>query len=58
MTKAGLNPAVVAACAATQATKDQVDASIKLAQEIQVDQTPMLAVNGHLLPLSGFRTKP
>jgi len=54
VTKAGLDPAAVAACAATQATKDEVDASIKLAQEIQVDQTPMLAVNGHLLPLSGI----
>jgi protein-disulfide isomerase len=54
VTKAGLDPAAVAACAATQATKDEVDASIKLAQEIQVDQTPMLAVNGHLLPLTGI----
>ncbi len=54
VTKAGLDPAAVAACAATQATKDQVDASIKLAQEVQVDQTPMLAVDGHLLPLSGI----
>src|SRR5271156_460161 len=54
VTKAGLDPAAIAVCAATQATKDQVDASIKLAQEVQVDQTPMLAVNGHLLPLSGI----
>src|SRR5271154_3825495 len=54
VTKAGLDPAAIAACAATQATKDQVDASIKLAQEVQVDQTPMLAVDGHLLPLSGI----
>jgi protein-disulfide isomerase len=53
VTKAGLNPATVDACAATQATKDQVEASIKLAQDAGVDQTPMLAVNGHLLPLSG-----
>jgi protein-disulfide isomerase len=53
VTKAGLNPATVDACAATQATKDQVEASIKLAQDAGVDQTPMLAVNGHMLPLSG-----
>jgi protein-disulfide isomerase len=52
--KAGLDPAAVDACAATQATKDEVDASIKLAQEIGVEQTPMLAVNGHLLPLAGI----
>ena len=48
VTKAGMDPAAVDACAATQATKDEVNASIKLAQEIGVEQTPMLAVNGHL----------
>ena len=54
VTKAGLDPAAVDACAATQATKDQVNASIKLAQDVGVEQTPMLAVNGHLLPLTGI----
>jgi protein-disulfide isomerase len=54
VTKAGLDPAAVDACAATQATKDQVNASIKLAQDVGVEQTPMLAVNGHLIPLSGI----
>jgi protein-disulfide isomerase len=53
VTKAGLDPAAVDACAATPATKALVDASIKLAQDAGVEQTPMLAVNGHLLPLSG-----
>jgi protein-disulfide isomerase len=53
VTKAGLNPATVEACAATPATKGQVEASIKLAEDAGIDQTPMLAVNGHLLPLSG-----
>lgn len=53
VTKAGLDPAAVDSCAATPATKAQVDASIKLAQDAGVEQTPMLAVNGHLLPLSG-----
>jgi protein-disulfide isomerase len=52
VTKAGLDPAAVDACAATQATKDQVNASIKLAQDVGVDQTPMLLVNGHVLPLT------
>jgi protein-disulfide isomerase len=54
VTKAGLDPAAVDACAATPATKDQVNASIKLAEEVGVEQTPMLSVNGHLLPLAGI----
>jgi protein-disulfide isomerase len=54
VTKAGLDPAVVDACATTPATKDQVNASIKLAEEVGVEQTPMLSVNGHLLPLAGI----
>ena len=53
-TKAGLDAAAVDACATTQATKDQVEASIKLANEVGVEQTPMVAVNGHLLPLAGI----
>jgi protein-disulfide isomerase len=52
VTKAGLDPATVDACAATQATKDQVNASLKLGEEVGVDQTPMLSVNGHILPLT------
>ncbi len=52
VTKAGLDPAAVDTCAATQATKDQVNASIKLAEEVGVNQTPMLAVNGHMLPIT------
>ncbi|MCU1319781.1 MAG: oxidoreductase [Edaphobacter sp.] len=52
VTKAGLDPAAIDTCAATQAVKDQVNASIKLAQDSGVDQTPMLAVNGHLLPMT------
>lgn len=52
VTKAGLDPAAVDACAATQAIKDQVNASIKLAQDVGVNETPMLSVNGHLLPMT------
>ena len=52
VTKAGLDPAAVDACAATEATKDQVNASMKLGEAVGVDQTPMLSVNGHLLPLT------
>jgi protein-disulfide isomerase len=54
VTKAGLDPAAIDACAATPATKALVNASIKLAEDIDVQQTPMLAVNGHLLPLTGI----
>ena len=54
VTKAGLDPAAVDACAATPATKAEVDASIKLAEDVGVEQTPMLAVDGHLLPLTGL----
>jgi protein-disulfide isomerase len=53
VTKAGMDPAAVDACAATPAITEQVNASIKLAQDVGVEQTPMLAVNGHLLPLAG-----
>jgi protein-disulfide isomerase len=52
VTKAGLDAAAVDACAATQAIKDQVDASLKLGQAVGVDQTPILSVNGHILPLT------
>ena len=52
VTKAGLDPVAIDACASTQTIKDQVNASIKLGEDVGVDQTPVLAVNGHLLPLS------
>jgi protein-disulfide isomerase len=52
VTKAGLDPATIDTCAATQAIKDQVNASIKLGEEVGVDQTPLLIVNGRLLPLA------
>ena len=49
--RAGLDGAAIVACANTQATKEIVNADIKLADEAGVDQTPMLAINGHLVPL-------
>jgi protein-disulfide isomerase len=52
VTKAGLDPAAIDTCAATEATKKEVEASIKLAQDIGVEQTPMLSINGHLIPLN------
>ena len=53
VTKAGLDPAKVAACAATPEIKDAVDASIKLAQDLNINQTPMLVVNGRMVPIGG-----
>jgi protein-disulfide isomerase len=53
VTKAGLDPAKVAACAATPAVHDQVEASVKLAQDLNINQTPTLMVNGRQVPLGG-----
>ena len=50
--KAGADPTAIAACAQTQATKEAVTASIKLGTDIGVTETPMLSVNGRLLPLT------
>ncbi len=50
VTKAGLDPAKVAACAATQPVKDQVQASVKLASDLGVTSVPMLAIDGRLVP--------
>jgi protein-disulfide isomerase len=52
VTKAGLDPAAISACATTADTKSQVDASIKLATDLGVDQTPTLSVNGRLVPVA------
>lgn len=54
VTKAGLDPVAVAACAKTEATKDAVNASLKLGVDAGVDQTPVLSVNGHMLPLTSI----
>ena len=54
VTKAGASPASVATCAASPATKAKIDGQIALADKIGVDQTPMIAVNGHLMPLGGL----
>ena len=44
--KVGLEPAKIAACAATPEIKAQVKASEKLAEDLDVNQVPMLMVNG------------
>jgi protein-disulfide isomerase len=54
VTKAGGDPAAAAACAETPEIKADVNASEKLGSDVGVDQTPMLSVNGHLLPISSL----
>ncbi|MGB8029793.1 MAG: thioredoxin domain-containing protein [Terracidiphilus sp.] len=49
-TKAGLDPAKVAACAATPEVKADVDASIQLGREVGVSEVPTLMVNGRVVP--------
>ena len=50
VTKAGLDPAKIAACAATPETKATVDASVKLAEDLGINQVPMLVINGREIP--------
>ena len=52
VTKAGGDPAAVAACAETPEAKAEVAASIKLANDLGVGQTPMLSVNGRMIPIT------
>ena len=54
VTKAGGDPAAVAACAASPEAKQSVAASLKLGNSLGVDQTPMLLINGRLLQLGGI----
>ena len=53
VTKAGLDPAKIAACATTPATIATVDASVKLAKDLNINQTPTLVVNGRQIPANG-----
>ena len=50
VTKAGGDPAKVSACSATPETKMTVDASVKLANQVGVMETPTIFVNGRRLP--------
>jgi protein-disulfide isomerase len=54
VTKAGQDPAKIAACAKEPATEATVKADIKLAEDLNVNQTPSLAINGRLIPLGGL----
>ena len=50
-TAAGADPAAAITCASTPAAQDAVNATIKLATQIGVSNTPTLVVNGRALPL-------
>ncbi len=51
--KAGLDPAKIAACAATPEAIAQVEASVKLAKDLNINQTPVLMINGRQVPIGG-----
>jgi predicted DsbA family dithiol-disulfide isomerase len=51
VTKAGLDPVKVAACANTPETSDNVEKSVKLAQDLNINQTPTLMINGRQVPM-------
>jgi len=53
VTKAGQDPDKVEACSKTPETKATVEAGIKLAEDLNVNQTPSLAINGRVIPLGG-----
>ena len=53
-TKAGANAAEISTCAASAAAKQTVAGSVKLGQDIGVDQTPLLFINGRPLPAAGI----
>ncbi len=50
VTKAALDPAKIAECASTPATKAVVEAQVKLAQDLNINQVPILLINGRQVP--------
>ncbi len=50
VTKAGLDPAKVSACATTPEVKAQVDASVQLGKDVGINEVPTLMVNGRAIP--------
>jgi protein-disulfide isomerase len=53
VTKAGQDPGKVEACSKLPETKATVEASVKLAQDLNVNQTPSLAIDGRIIPVGG-----
>jgi protein-disulfide isomerase len=55
VTKLGLDPAKIAACAASPVGIDGVQASLDFAHKLEVRETPWLYVNGRGIPLGGIQ---
>ena len=53
-TKAGQDPAKIAACAVAPAAKEAIDASLALGAKVGVNSTPTMFINGRSLPASGI----
>ena len=53
VTKAGLDPSKVAACASEPATSQEVEKSVQLSEDLNINQTPTLMVNGRQVPIGG-----
>ncbi len=51
--KAGLDPAKISACSSTPEVGHSVDASVKLAQDLNINETPTLVINGRQIPIGG-----
>lgn len=54
VTKAGLDPAKVSACAATPEVAQNVQSSVELARDLNINETPTLLVNGRQVPMGGL----
>jgi protein-disulfide isomerase len=53
VTKAGLEPTKVEDCVKTPTAGDEVEKSVKLAEDLNVSSTPTLLVNGRQVPIAG-----
>jgi protein-disulfide isomerase len=51
--KAGLEPAKIETCSATHEVSASVEASVKLAQDLNINETPVLVINGRQVPIGG-----
>ena len=50
VTKAGLDPAKIAACAVLPETKASIDSSVKLSKDLDINTVPTLVINGREVP--------
>jgi protein-disulfide isomerase len=51
--KAGLDPQKIATCSMTPEVGASIEASVKLAQELNINETPTLVINGRQVPIGG-----